>query len=438
MTVADTAEGSGTSRPTGDEREDRPRLRWPMAFLPEKVGEGLIGPLLPIYAATFVGASAAKIGLMEASFQALAVLGAFAWSRTSDEVSKRKAFIVLGFIGAAISLVGMAFAESFWALFAWRAVFGFMAAAYGAIGGALVADQSTPATIGDRMGLLRMVAGIGYVGGLVVGALLLLVRPSFELFALAGVLSLVSALAALWWIEEPSSYLERDEVLRLFRNVQIPFSMSVQRRLYTPTVFLHRPKLVGTERRAWAYLAAIALSFVGTTAGFVLFPLYLSDIGLSRSVIFALFILNSSLSALLYRPMGRLADRIGYRPVQLGAIGTRSAMFIVLLVPFLPGLPAAAIFLSLAGISWAVLNTTGPAALFRGMAIREKGELIGLYTVAAGSGSFVGALLGGFLAGRAGYTVLFTVSAVLVALSVVVLARVVYPRDGEEMAASPT
>lgn len=438
MTVADGAEGDGTSRSTGDEPDSRPRLRWPMAFLPEKMGEGLIGPLLPIYAATFVGASATKIGLMEASFQALAVLGALTWGRTSDEVAKRKAFIVLGFVGAAISLVGMAFAESFWALFAWRGVFGFMAAAYGAIGGALVADQSTPATIGERMGLLRMVAGIGYVGGLIVGALLLLVRPSFELFALAGVLSLVSALAALWWIEEPSSYLERDEVLRLFRNAQIPFSMSVQRRLYTPTVFLHRPKLVGTERRAWAYLGAIALSFVGTTAGFVLFPLYLSDIGLSRSVIFALFILNSSLSALLYRPMGRLADRIGYRPVQLGAIGTRSAMFLVLLVPFLPGLPAAAIFLSLAGISWAVLNTTGPAALFRSMAIREKGELIGLYTVAAGGGSFVGALLGGLLAGRAGYPVLFLVSAVLVALSFLVLARVVYPPGEEETTASPT
>lgn len=439
MTGAQATEPNSPPSPTGGaEGDGHTGLRWPLTFLPEKIGEGLIGPLLPIYAATFVGASAAKIGLMEASFQALTVVGAFAWGRTSDEVVKRKAFIVLGFVGAAISLVGMAFAESFWALFAWRSVFGFMAAAYGAIGGALVADQSTPATIGDRMGLLRMVAGIGYVGGLVVGALLILVRPSFELFALAGVLSLGSALAALVWIEEPSSYLDRDEVLRLFRNVQVPFSMSVQRRLYTPTVFLHRPKLVGIERRAWAYLGAIGLSFVGTTAGFVLFPLYLSQIGLSRSVIFALFILNSSLSALLYRPMGRLADRIGYRPVQLGAIGTRSAMFLVLLVPFLPGLPAAAIFLSLAGISWAVLNTTGPAALFRGMAIREKGELIGLYTVAAGVGSLLGALLGGFLAGRAGYTLLFSVSAILVALAVIVLARVVYPPGEEEMGISPT
>lgn len=414
-------------------------LRWPYAFLPEKMGEGLIGPMIPLYAASFAAATAGRIGLMEASFQALAVLGAFAWGRTSDQVAKRKAFILLGFLGAGVSLVGMAFSESFWALFAWRAAFGFMATAHGAIGGALVADESTPATIGDRIGILRMVGGYGYVAGLVVGSLLVFVRPTFELFALAGVLSLVSAIVAWAWIDEPVAHLDRDEVLRVFRNVQTPFQMSVQRRMFNPTVLLHRPKLVGVQRRAQAYLVAIGLSFVGTASGFVLFPLYLAQIGLSSSEIFALFILNASLSAILYRPMGRLADRIGYRPVQLGAIGTRSAMFLVLLVPVIPGLPAAGIFLALAGISWAVLNVTGPAALFRSMAIREKGELIGMYTVAAGLGSLFGALLGGVLAQVFGYTVLFAVAAALVAIAVAILALVVYPSDqADEPVGNPT
>lgn len=415
--------------------EDPDELTWPFAFFPEKLGEGLVGPILPIYAATFVGASAAKIGLMEASFQALAVLGAFAWGRTSDQVSKRKAFILVAFVGAGASLAGMAFAPSFWTLFAWRAVYGFMAAGFGAVGGALVADQSTPATIGDRLGLLRMVGGMGYVAGLVGGALLVLVRPTFELFAISGALALASAVAGWAWIREPSSYLSRSEVTRLFRNVGTPVSMGIQRRLYNPMVYVQRPKLEGTERRAWAYLGAIALSFVGTTAGFVLFPLYLSDVvGLSRSTIFGLFILNAGLSALLYRPMGRLADRVGYRPLQLGAIGTRSGMFLVLVVPFVGGLPAAIVFLSLAGISWAVLNVTGPAALFRSMRIREKGELIGLYSVSAGLGSLAGALLGGLLAQQAGYAWLFTIAAGLVALAVVVLARVVYPPGHDESA----
>lgn len=400
---------------------------WPYAFLPEKVGEGLIGPILPIFAASLAGATAARIGLMEATFQAMAVLGAFAWGRTSDEVGKRKAIILLGFLGSAVSLAGMAFSNSFWVLFAWRAVFGFVAAGFGALGGALVADRASPETIGDQMGFMRAVGGGGYVAGLVAGALVVAVRPTFELFAAAAALTFVSGLLAWVWIEEPTSHLSRSEVARLFRNVSAPVSMGVQRRLYNPTVFLQRPRLEGTQRRAWAYLGAIALSFLGTTAGFVLFPLYLVGIGIPPAGVFALFILNASLSALLYRPMGRLADRIGYRPMQIGAVGARSAMFLVLLTPVLPGLPAAAVFLGMAGISWAVLHVTGPTALFRGMQIRQTGELMGLYQMAAGTGSLAGALLGGFLAETAGYTILFAVAAGVVGLAVVVLALVVYP-----------
>jgi hypothetical protein len=61
--------------------------------------------------------------------------------------------------------------------------------------------------------------------------------------------------------------------------------------------------------------------------------------------------LNAALSALLYQPMGRLADRIGYRPMQLGALGTRSAMHLILLVPTLSGLVSGGLFLAVAGIS---------------------------------------------------------------------------------------
>lgn len=419
------------------EGSDGTGLRWLYGLLPEKLGEGLFGPILPVFAATLVGATPARIGLMEATFQALTVLGAFAWGRTSDQVGKRKAFIVLGMAGAGASLLGMAFSESFWALFAWRGIYGFMVAAFAAVGGALVADQSTPATIGDRMGLLRTVGGVGYVLGLVGGVLLVLARPTPELFALAGVLAVVSALTCWAWIEEPSSLLDRGEVARLLRNLRVPL-LSVQRRLYTPTLVLSRPRLVGTERRAWAYLGAIGLSFVGTTAGFVLFPLYLVDeLGLSTVWIFGLFILNAGLSAALYRPMGRWADRVGYRPMQLGAIATRSAMYLVLVLPFLSGLAAALVFLALAGISWAVLNVTGPAALFRSMRIREKGELIGLYTVSAGLGSLVGALLGGVVAEVAGYRVLFVVSAGIVAVALAILARVVYPSRGSDAVDPP-
>jgi predicted MFS family arabinose efflux permease len=147
------------------------------------------------------------------------------------------------------------------------------------------------------------------------------------------------------------------------------------------------------------FALAGALAIVGTTAGFVLFPLYLaSTVGLSASTIVGLFLVNAILSAVLYRPMGRWADRFGDRRFQVAGLGSRSVMHLLLVVPVLAGLPAAILFLALAGISWAVVNVTGPAALFRGMQIRNKGQLVGRYSMAAGLDSLVGALFGGLVA----------------------------------------
>ncbi len=402
---------------------------WPISLIPLRIGEGLIGPLIPVYAATFAGATVGMIGVMEAIFSGLGILGAFVWGRTSDEVGKRKAFIVLGFLGAGVAFAGMFLAEAFWQLVFWRSFQGFVIAAYAAAGGALVADTSTRANISSRMGFKHTVAGAGYVLGLIGGAYIALTRPPADLFGLAAVLTLLSVATALFLIREPEAHLDREEVHRLFRNMTIPLTMPIQRRVFAPTSWLHRPKLSHLERRAWAYLGATALAFVGTSAGFVLFPLYLVELGASNSTIFLLFLANATLSALLAQPAGRLADKIGFRPLQLGAIGGRSFMFVLLVLPLLPGITAALVFLLMAGATWAVIQATGPTAMLRSMEIRKPGELVGLYSMAMGLGSLLGALLGGILAMTAGFTTLFGVAAVLVAIALVVMATIVYPRE---------
>ncbi len=406
---------------------------WPIAWIPHRIGEGLIGPLIPVYAATLAGASAGAIGLMEALFSGLGILGALAWGKTSDDVGKRKAFIVIGFAGATIAFAGMFLATSFWHLAAWRAVQGFVVAAYAAAGGALIADTSKRGNINQRMGFMHTVAGIGYVIGLAIGAYVALTQPPQDLFGIAATLTLLSVVAALALIREPEAHLDRGEVHRLFRNMSLPITMPIQRRVFAPSAWSHRPKLSELERRAWAYLVATALAFVGTAAGFVLFPLYLVEIGVSNSTIFLLFLANALFSTLLFAPAGRLADKVGFRPLQLGAIGGRSFMFAILVLPVLPGMPAALVFLLLAGATWAVLQTTGATALLRSMSIGEPGELVGLYSASMGVGSLLGALLGGVLAGVYGFTVLFVVAGLLVAVALVLMATLVYPKAEEEL-----
>jgi len=109
-----------------------------------------------------------------------------------------------------------------------------------------------------------------------------LVRPTQHLFAAAAGLALVSPALAWGWIEDPPSHLSPGEIRLLLRNVTAPMT-GVRRRLFNPTVELAVPPPRGGQRRAWAYLDAIA--FVGTTSDFVLFRLYLAGVGVSPATI---------------------------------------------------------------------------------------------------------------------------------------------------------
>lgn len=417
---------------------DAGRPWWTLAWIPHRIGEGAIGPLIPVYAATFAGASAASIGVMEALFSGFGVLGAMAWGRSSDQFGKRKAFIVAGFLGAGLAVAGMFLAEAFWQVFAWRAVQGFSIASYVAVGGALLAEEGPPEGLAGRLGLLHTVSGVAYVLGLVAGAFLVVTRAPRDLFGLAAALSLLSVAAAAWLIDEPRSTLSLGEIGGVLRNTATPFVMPIQRRVFDPAAILSRPtrrELTEVETRAWVYLGAVALAFTGTTSGLVLFPLYLVDLGLTPSVVVLLFLVNATVAALAYHPAASLADRFGYRPVQLGAYGARSAMYLVLALPLFLGLPVgpvllAGLFLGTAGASWALVEVTGPTALLRSMRIRAPGELMGLYTAALGVGNLAGALLGGLVAEWLGFPVLFLVAAGLVATALATMAIVVYPADG--------
>lgn len=406
------------------------RATWIPAFFPIKVAEGAVGPLIPVYAAV-LGATASLIGVMEFAFSAAAMLGAFVWGRTSDELGKRKPFIVLGLAWTGVFLGGIAFARGGFDLVFLRAGMGFFMAAFVTVSGALLADQSRPERVGSRMGLLNAVGGTGYTAGLLL-SVALLTAWGFggveEVFLLGGGLGLVSALLAIALVHEPAFLLRRREVHRVFRNVTVPFVMPIQRRTFSPMILFHRPKRSDFERRAWAYLGAILLAFLATGAIFVLLPLYLLEVGASPSGVFIVFLVHAVVSTVAFLPAGMLADRVGYRKVQLSAMAVRAIAILAMALPILRNPTGVAFGLSLVGATFAVLATTGPAALLRGMAIRAKGELHGLYALMSGFGMALGALGAGLVVELVGFAVLFGLAGGVTAAALGVMAVAVYPR----------
>lgn len=147
------------------------------------VGFGIVMPLLPIYSKRF-GANGFEIGMIIASFSVMQFLFAPAWGRLSDRIGRRPVILISN-AGSAISYALFAVASTMtgqtglWVLLASR-VFAGICGANLSVASAYIADITTPEKRTQKMGLIGMAFGFGFVFGPALGAF------SFSHFGLPG------------------------------------------------------------------------------------------------------------------------------------------------------------------------------------------------------------------------------------------------------------
>jgi MFS family permease len=151
-----------------------------------------------------------------------------------------------------------------------------------------------------------------------------------------------------------------------------------------------------------------AITFLGFLDTHLLIPvmaLYASDLGASPGIIgliIGLYSLTNTPANLL---AGRWIDRVGYKlPLTLGLIGDALSMFLYSLCRFPVQL---ALVRALHGLSGGMI---GPATMSVAAAYSEKSKLgraMGIYGISLAAATLVGYGLGGVIASRLGYNVLF-------------------------------
>lgn len=147
------------------------------------VGFGIVMPLLPIYSKRF-GASGLEIGMIIASFSVMQFLFASAWGRLSDRIGRRPVILISN-AGSAISYAMFAVASTMtgqtglWILLASR-VFAGICGANLSVASAYIADITPAEKRTQKMGLIGMAFGFGFIFGPALGAF------TFDRFGLSG------------------------------------------------------------------------------------------------------------------------------------------------------------------------------------------------------------------------------------------------------------
>lgn len=372
-----------------------------LAIFVNIVGFGMIFPLLPIYAREFQ-ASETVVGFMAASFAIGEFLFAPLWGRLSDRFG-RKPIILLSLLGISIAFGVFAIANNLTWLFISRFLQGVFASGALTSASAYVADVTTKTERIKGMSRLGASLATGFIFGPAIGGILSSLNHQLPFF-LASILTLFNLVLVQLMLKESLKEKEEKLVLREgFLNIKAMYQgLKGELGVLFILIFMWSYALsnnqvaiplFGTEiLGAPIALIGIAFSVQGVTAGMTqwfLLDKIAARFGEYRTAVVGLTIMMLSLAFLSFSPV--------------------FAVMALIMISFSFG----------SSITRPTIQTLISKNTHEG-----QGTTMGIASAFESSGRIIGPILGGWLFSTFGFQAPFTISALLMLLTLIVVFRI--------------
>ncbi len=364
------------------------------------VASDMTYPLLPLFLATTLGASATAVGAIEGAAESAAALLKLGSGWLSDRVPRRKPLILAGYGIASLIRPLIGLAQSASQVFAIRIADRIGKGIRGAPRDALIADSVDPAIRGRAFGFHRAADHAGAViGPLLAFALLswggLELRHVFLLTAIPGALAV--AMVVFGVREVPREVPEKSRKL----DLRAPLG-----------------------RRFWSFLAVLLVFTLGnSTDAFLL--LRARDLGIDAALIPILWALLHVVKALSSTPAGALSDRIGRKPLLIAGWVLYAAVYLALARAD-AAWQAWALF-AVYGIYFGLTEGVEKALVADLVPADRRGSAFGWYNLALGVAALPASLLFGVIWDRAGAPAAFGFGA---AMALVAAAGIAFVAPG--------
>ena len=316
-----------------------------------------------------------------------------------------------------------------------RAIQGLLVTASFAAAGALLIDFAPREKISEEVGSYNTILSIGWVLGLIIGAVWLFSGEIKTLFFVCSGLALVSFILLDKYIKykefvhrriapvEPHPAIASTRYIYTPKKAIVHHHIGINEKMrWGPHAVFHLPKFAKLEKELMSYFFAIFLVIFAGTAALAPFPIFLIELGASKTQLFIIFIFNALISTFFYKPIGRIAQKISKKAIQLSSMILRS--LIIFSFAYASSLTQVSVLFAIIGITWATFVVTGTVIAVNLADPDKVGEVMGIYNSVMGVAIIIGAIVGGLIAEYLGFKTLFYFAATITILSCLVLSTI--------------
>jgi MFS family permease len=402
---------------------------WLLAFVPINAATAGFGVVLPLLILIVLHGTWANVAVAATLYNSTLILSSIVWGHLADRYPYRRAFLVVNYAGYAGLYALLVHVGSLPALYVVYGAIGAIAPAGASASNLLILEKFTEKERATAFASFQEVSMIGSLAGLLLGYFWTEGNDGLlALLAVFAVLALVSAIAVWWGITEAKRRLTTANVASHPESLASRMHPSGVSHTGIP-FFPLRPRLgrhplarlrkwMQEELRHELPLILIASFLFNLSANLfnISYTPYLYSIGLTAAAIFLVNLSNNFTQTLVFPLTGGLANRLGADRIVRHATYFRAIGYLATAGLTFGALTRAVGFGANIGIyavlggAIAVYTTASTLMLFRSVAGRDAGSLLGVNSALGGVAAVAGAGVAGILALSGSFRLVFLVS----------------------------